>query len=73
MDFIGGLPKAAREDTIMGVLDQLTKYAHFVAISHPFSAKGGGGRLIHQRGGLATWVSSFYCFILRQGVPHSFL
>ena len=39
MDFIGGLPKAKGYDSIMVVIDRFTKYAHFMALSHPFTAK----------------------------------
>jgi len=39
MDFIGGLPKAQGKDTILVVLDKLTKYAHFFALSHPYTAQ----------------------------------
>ena len=39
MDFIGGLPKVKGRDTIMVVVDRFTKYAHFTALSHPFTAK----------------------------------
>lgn len=45
MDFIGGLPKAQGLNTIMVVVDKLTKYAHFIALSHPFT----------------TWVPLLYC------------
>lgn len=38
MDFIELLPKSARIDTIMVVLDRLTKYAHLISLKHPFSA-----------------------------------
>jgi hypothetical protein len=36
MDFITGLPKFEGKNVIMVVVDQLTKYAHFFSLSHPF-------------------------------------
>ena len=38
MDFISGLPMSQRLDTIMVVVDRLTKYVHFIGLSHPYSA-----------------------------------
>jgi hypothetical protein len=38
MDFIEGLPKSQKFDTIMVIIDKYTKYAHFVPLAHPFSA-----------------------------------
>lgn len=37
MDFIERLPKFERFDTILVVVDRLSRYAHFIAIKHPFS------------------------------------
>ena len=36
MDFIAGLTKSEGKSVIMVLVDRLTKYAHFCALSHPF-------------------------------------
>lgn len=38
MDFIEKLPLSDGKDTVMVVVDRLTKFAHFIALSRPFSA-----------------------------------
>jgi hypothetical protein len=38
MDFIVGLPKAGNKSIIMLVVDRLSKYAHFCALPHAFTA-----------------------------------
>lgn len=37
MCFIEGLPKSQGKEVIWVVVDRLSKYAHFVALSHPYS------------------------------------
>lgn len=38
MDFIEELPKSKGKDTILVIVDKLTKFAHFISLTHPFSA-----------------------------------
>ena len=38
MDLITGLPKSQGYDVILVVVDRLTKFVHFMPLSHPYTA-----------------------------------
>ena len=72
MDFIEGLSKSGGKDVILVVVDRLTKYSHFIALSHPFTASmvavaylenvfklhGNPSSIVSDRG--STFTSSFW-------------
>jgi hypothetical protein len=38
MDFIEGFPKVGGKSVILTVVDRFSKFTHFIALSHPYSA-----------------------------------
>lgn len=59
MDFILGLPKVRGFDTVLVVVDRLTKCVHFIAIRHPYTTKDIVGVFIR-----VVKLHGFLCTIL---------
>jgi transposase InsO family protein len=58
MDFVEGLPRVAGKTVILTVVDRFSKYAHFIALAHPYTAE--------------TVARAFFADIVRlHGVPVS--
>ena len=58
MDFVEGFPKVGGKSVILTVVDRFSKFAHFILLSHPYSA--------------ATVAKAFFDQIVRlHGIPCS--
>ena len=53
MDFMEALHKSREYDAVLVVVDRLTKYAHFIGLQHPFTAKSVAAVLV--RDYLTSW------------------
>jgi hypothetical protein len=48
MDFIDGLPLSSDKHSILVVVDRFTRYAHFVALKHPYTASSVARSFFHE-------------------------
>lgn len=68
-----GLPRYAGVDTVLLVVDRLTKYIHFLALKHPFTTADVAALFVRDDGFPSTIVSDqgIECFLVCYGVNSS--
>lgn len=59
MDFVKGLPPSKRKSSILVVVDKLTKYGHFMALAHPYTAASNA--IVHGLSIQVAWGTHHYC------------
>jgi hypothetical protein len=65
MDFIEGLPKVGGKSVILTVVDRFSKYAHFIALGHPYTAHAFFDNIVRLHGFPASIVSDRDPFFTR--------
>ena len=65
MDFVEGFPKVGGKSVILTIVDRFSKYAHFIALSHPYSAIS-VARVFFDN---IVWLHGFPCSIVSDRDP----
>jgi len=60
MDFVEGFPKVGGKSVILTFVDRFSKYAHFIALSHPYSAVSVAQVFFEN----IVWIHGFPCSIV---------
>jgi len=60
MDFVEGFPKVGGKSVILTIVDRFSKYAHFIALSHPYSAVSVAQVFFEN----IVWIHGFPCSIV---------
>jgi hypothetical protein len=61
MDFIEALPKVAGKSVTLMVVDHFSKYAHFIALDHPYIASSVARAFFNGIVCMSTRVSVVHC------------
>lgn len=62
MDFVEALPKSGAYVTVLVVVHQLTKYAHYLGLKHPFTTKSVGALFVRKIVRLHGFLSSIVSY-----------
>ena len=65
MDFVEGFPKVGGKSVILTIVDRFSKYAHFIALNHPYSAIS-VARVFFDN---IVWLHGFPCSIVSDRDP----
>jgi hypothetical protein len=61
LDFVEGFPKVHGKSVVLTVVDRFSKYAHFIALGHPYSATLVARAFFDSINCTSPWDSIFYC------------
>ena len=65
MDFVEGFPRVGWKSVVLTVVDRFSKYAHFIAVDHPYTATSIARVFFDQ----IVWLHSLPCSIVSDRDP----